>query len=163
MLKPEHVFGPVGKARTYYHRFATFGNCPNCFQAGPMMAVCGECTSYEDRDNPRKWELFSRILIGEKETIAPLWLAEQVGAPVLWPYADRIVVYIKDHDFNWRCVAGGPRYLGSKLLRAWKKWNRKKGGGEKSLTMEAQKVHYFYQIGLNPDTTEETFDEGKDE
>jgi hypothetical protein len=48
-LKPQHVVGAVKGSRTHKKYAATFGCCPKCFQAGPLMAVYARCTGAETR------------------------------------------------------------------------------------------------------------------
>jgi hypothetical protein len=46
------------------------------------------------------------------------WLVKQVGAPVLWPYADRFVCCIKDEKYVYRQFDAS--FLAMDLYRAWR-------------------------------------------
>jgi hypothetical protein len=160
-LKPQHVVGAVRGSRTHKKYAATFGCCPKCFQAGPLMAVCAKCTSIKDKMDRNNRFLFSHIMaVGEGRNSGKIldaeWLAKQVGAPVLWPYADRLVCCIKDEEYVYRQFDAS--FLAMDLFRAWKLWQEK--GWDVPVTLEAQKLAYFHAAMGDPDAaTEIVFNE----
>jgi hypothetical protein len=122
-LKPQHVVGAVRGSQTHKKYAATFGCCPKCFQAGPLMAVCAKCTSVKDKWDRNNRFLFSHIMaVGEGRKSGKIldgeWLAKQDGAPVVWPYADRFVCYVMDMEFVYREFDESSRAMN--LYRAWR-------------------------------------------
>jgi hypothetical protein len=79
------------------------------------------------------------------------WLAKQVGAPVLWPYADRFVCYITDMEFVYRQF--DESFLAMDLYRAWRRWQGR--GRDIPVTLEAQKIAYFHAVAGDPDAVRE--------
>jgi nicotinamide riboside kinase len=120
------------------------------------MAVYAKCTSVKDKWDRRNHFLFSHIMaVGEGRNSGKIldaeWLAKQVGAPVLWPYADCFVCYITDMEFVYSEFDEST--LAMKLYRAWRRWQ---GRGRNILdTLEAQKIAYFHAVAGDADVVRE--------
>jgi hypothetical protein len=79
------------------------------------------------------------------------WLAKQVGAPVLWPYADRFVCYVMDMEFVYKQF--DESFLAMDLFKAWRQWQGR--GRDIPVTLEAQKIAYFHALAGDGDEVRE--------